>query len=210
MKRTILLAALLLGACTKTPQGNPDIKVEGAWARETVAGQTGTAAYMTIANGGKGEDRLLSVSAEPPVTAMVHQTSNEGGVSRMRPLEDGLPVPAGQAGAQTRGPWFVNNNTQYDLNKKSHIAGSVSWTPKMTVQIVNGQRIITTNDLPTHLTGVFPVSRTDPARVYDANPNTITARIVRFHQGESGVSSGSGSGSVADMATPPSGRHGAL
>ena len=97
MKRTILLAALLIGACTKAPQGNPDIKVEGAWARETVAGQTGTAAYMTIANGGKGDDRLMSVSAEPPVTAMVHQTSNEGGVSRMRPFEDGLPVPAGQS-----------------------------------------------------------------------------------------------------------------
>jgi len=97
MKRTILLAALLLGACAQAPEGDPDIKVEKAWARATVAGQTGTAAYMTIANAGKGEDRLLSVSATPPVTAMVHQTSNEGGVSKMRPIEDGLSIPAGQS-----------------------------------------------------------------------------------------------------------------
>ena len=97
MKRTIMLAALLIGACAKAPEGQPDIKVENAWARETVAGQTGTAAYMTIANGGKGDDRLLSISAEPPVMAMVHQTSNEGGVSRMRAIEDGLPVAAGQS-----------------------------------------------------------------------------------------------------------------
>ena len=94
MKGTMLLAALLLGACAKAPEGKPDIKVEGAWARETIAGQTGTAAYMTIANSGQGEDRLLSVSAEPPVSAMVHQTTNEGGVSRMRPFEDGLPIAA--------------------------------------------------------------------------------------------------------------------
>lgn len=97
MKRTILLAALLLGACAKEASGEPDIKVENAWARETVAGQTGTAAYMTIANVGKGDDRLLSISAAPPVTAMVHQTLNEGGVSKMRPFEDGLEVPAGQS-----------------------------------------------------------------------------------------------------------------
>ena len=97
MKRTILLAALLLGACARAPEGDPDIQVEKAWARTTVAGQTGTAAYMTIANAGKGEDRLLSVSATPPVTAMVHQTSNEGGVSKMRPVEDGLSIPAGQS-----------------------------------------------------------------------------------------------------------------
>ena len=97
MKRILLLAALMVGACAKAPEGDPDIKIEGAWARETVTGQTGTAAYMTIANGGSGDDRLLSVSAEPPVMAMVHQTSNEGGVSRMRPVDKGLPVPPRQS-----------------------------------------------------------------------------------------------------------------
>ena len=97
MKGTMLLAALLLGACAKAPEGKPDIKVEKAWVRATVAGQTGTAAYLTIANAGKSEDRLLSVSATPPVTAMVHQTTNEGGISKMRPVEDGLSIPPGQS-----------------------------------------------------------------------------------------------------------------
>jgi periplasmic copper chaperone A len=97
MKWILFLAMLVVGACAKAPEGDPDIKIESAWARETVAGQTGTAAYMTIANGGTADDLLLSVSAEPPVTAMVHQTSNEGGVSKMRPVDKGLPVPAGQS-----------------------------------------------------------------------------------------------------------------
>lgn len=98
MKRTLFLAALLLGACSKpAPEGKPDILIATAWARETVPGQTGTAAYMKIANFGQGEDKLLSVSADPPGTATVHQTSNVGGISKMRPLSDGLVIPARQS-----------------------------------------------------------------------------------------------------------------
>ena len=32
-------------------------------------------------------------------------------------------VPAGGGGAFTRGPWFVNNNTEYDINKKVAVSG---------------------------------------------------------------------------------------
>jgi copper(I)-binding protein len=66
-----------------------------AWARETVAGQSGTAAYATITNRGSGDDQLLGVSAAPPIAASLHETSTQGGVSSMRPLENGLDIPAG-------------------------------------------------------------------------------------------------------------------
>jgi hypothetical protein len=89
-------------------------------------------------------------------------------------------VPSSQAGAQTRGPWFVNNNTQWDMNKKSTISGSVTWTPSLSNTVSNGKRIIVTNDLPNHHTGIFPVSKNDPARVYDANPNTIVAQSLTY------------------------------
>ncbi|MDB5182812.1 MAG: hypothetical protein JWO47_596 [Candidatus Saccharibacteria bacterium] len=89
-------------------------------------------------------------------------------------------VPASQAGAQNRGPWFTNNNTQWDVNKKSHISGSINWTQQFSVVIQNGKRIITTNDLPNHPTGVFPVAASDPARVYDGNPNTISAQTMVY------------------------------
>lgn len=90
-------------------------------------------------------------------------------------------VPAGQAGAQVRGPWFVNNNTQYDINKKAHISGHVNWQPSMNVAIQGNTRVVTTNDLPDHYTGTFPVGRTDPARQYDANPNTISAQSLTYN-----------------------------
>ncbi len=88
-------------------------------------------------------------------------------------------VPASQAGAQTRGPWF-NGTSSWDLNKKQHINGSVNWTPSMSVVVQNGKRIITTNDLPNHPTGVYPVAATDPARKYDANPGTISAQSLVY------------------------------
>lgn len=89
-------------------------------------------------------------------------------------------VPAGQAGAQTRGPWFTNNNIQWDINKKVAIQGSVNWTPNISVRQENGKRVVTTNDLPNHKTGVFPVASNDPARVYDANPNKISSQSLTY------------------------------
>lgn len=90
-------------------------------------------------------------------------------------------VPENQAGAQKRGPWFVNNNTQWDLNKKAHIAGSVSWMPSFSMKLDGGKRIIATNDLPDHKTGVFPVASSDPAKTYDANPNSIKAQSLTYN-----------------------------
>lgn len=94
MKRTILIATLLLAACD-SGGGAPEIAVSDAWARETRTGST--AAYMTIANRGSGADRLVAVSATPPVSATLHETTHDGGISRMRPLSDDLEIPAGQS-----------------------------------------------------------------------------------------------------------------
>lgn len=100
MGRLLVLASLLAGACSKPagdaaqPPGKPEIAVVSPWARSTVAGQSGTAAYLTLANFGTGDDRLVSVEARPPVTATLHATSSEGGIARMRPIDAGLPIPA--------------------------------------------------------------------------------------------------------------------
>lgn len=92
MKR-LIFAALLLVSCDKG--GPPDLQISDAWARETTAGQTTIAAYMTLKNEGSGDDRLISVAAPAPANAMLHASSSAGGISRMRPLRSGLAVPAG-------------------------------------------------------------------------------------------------------------------
>jgi hypothetical protein len=89
-------------------------------------------------------------------------------------------LSSGQGGAGTRGPWFTNNNTEYDINKKVHVAGSVSWHGSFSDIITGDNRIITTNDLPNHVTGIFPIAATDPAYAYDRNPNSIAAQSLTY------------------------------
>jgi hypothetical protein len=89
-------------------------------------------------------------------------------------------LKAGGGGASARGPWFTSNNTQYDVNKKSHIAGSVSWQSSFSNSVSGATRNIVTNDLPTHVTGVFPVAASDPAYAYDRNPNTIKSQSLAY------------------------------
>ena len=89
----LFLATLLLASCGRN-EGSPELQISDAWARETVAGQPATAAYLTIANNGSGADRLVAVDAPAPATATVHESSNAGGVTRMRPIGAGLDVPA--------------------------------------------------------------------------------------------------------------------
>jgi len=91
-------------------------------------------------------------------------------------------APQGQAGgAGSRGPWFVNNNTEYDINQKIAVEGNVSWDASYSENVDGGKRVIATNDLPRdHTTGVFPVQPSDPAYQYDRNPNQIAAQSLTY------------------------------
>ena len=91
-------------------------------------------------------------------------------------------APQGQAGgAGSRGPWFTNNNTEYDINKKIAVEGNVTWDASYSETVSGGSRVITTNDLPRdHTTGVFPVQPSDPAYQYDRNPNQIAAQSLTY------------------------------
>lgn len=89
-------------------------------------------------------------------------------------------VPANQAGASSRGPWFVGT-TEWDINKKYAVQGSVEWEESITNTISGEHRIITTNGLPDHVTGVFPVTSSDPAYAYDRNPNSIASQSLIYN-----------------------------
>jgi len=69
-------------------------KVEGAWVRSAVAGQSGTGAFMKLT----AREPLQLVGASTPVAgvAQVHEMKMEGDVMHMRPLPK-LDLPAGQA-----------------------------------------------------------------------------------------------------------------
>jgi copper(I)-binding protein len=86
------LLALALAAAACAPAG-PKLSAHDGWARET--GQSGmAAAYLTIENKG-GADQLVGVRAKVG-QAMLHESSLQDGVARMRPLnpKEGLVVPS--------------------------------------------------------------------------------------------------------------------
>ena len=96
MKLFAFALALAAAACSG---GAPDLAASRAWARETLAGQDSAAAYLTIANRGRGNDRLVAVSTPAARDSSLHRSSSEGGISRMRPLKQGLEIPAGGTAA---------------------------------------------------------------------------------------------------------------
>ncbi|HVF83970.1 MAG TPA: copper chaperone PCu(A)C [Sphingomicrobium sp.] len=80
-----ILSAVAVLAVLATPAlaKAPTLHVQG-WARATIAGQNGSAAYLTIHNAGPGADRLLAVTTPTAASATLHNSTSVGGVMRMR------------------------------------------------------------------------------------------------------------------------------
>ncbi len=81
-------------------------------------------------------------------------------------------------GSSVNGPWIDGRTWNY--KEKIAISGAVSWpTAKFTNTVSGSTRTLVTNALPiSHTTGVFPVAKSDPAAMYDPNPNTISAQSI--------------------------------
>lgn len=107
-----LLVLAALGACSPQGSDNPPdkaapvqaeatVQATDAWCRPTAPGARVGACYLTLT--ASGDDRLTAVSTPAAERAEIHTMSMDGGVMRMRPLPDGLALPAGQAVALAPG-----------------------------------------------------------------------------------------------------------
>lgn len=68
--------------------------IQHPWARETAVGQAVGGGFLTIANSGSREDRLLSATTPVATEVQLHTMAMDGGVMRMRQVTDGIVVPA--------------------------------------------------------------------------------------------------------------------
>ena len=71
------------------------LRITSAWARATPPGASVGAAYATIENRGEADDRLLSAASPAARAVELHQTIEENGMAKMRPLEDAVAPAAG-------------------------------------------------------------------------------------------------------------------
>ncbi|MDD3799317.1 MAG: copper chaperone PCu(A)C [Novosphingobium sp.] len=97
---TALLASCNSASSPDAPAGTEAetamIAVTRPWSRETAQGQDAGGAFLSISNTGQTADRLVGGSTPVAADVQVHTVDMAGGVMRMRQLEDGLEIPAGQ------------------------------------------------------------------------------------------------------------------
>jgi copper(I)-binding protein len=72
-----------------------ELEIGHPWSRATLPGAKVAAGYLTVKNNGSTPDRLIAVSADISGTGEIHEMSVKDGVMTMRPLPQGLEIPAG-------------------------------------------------------------------------------------------------------------------
>jgi copper(I)-binding protein len=71
-----------------------NLELTDLWARATPPGAVAGGGFMTITNTGDQPDRLIAFSSPVAAIGEVHEMKVEDGVMTMRPLENGLEIPA--------------------------------------------------------------------------------------------------------------------
>jgi copper(I)-binding protein len=87
----VLTVLLILFAGSVSAQ---TVDIQNPWARATVQGQMATGAFMTLT--AKEGAKLVSVSSPVAGVAEVHEMKMNGDVMQMRPVQEGLALPAGK------------------------------------------------------------------------------------------------------------------
>lgn len=94
LPRIMIAAAAVLALLGATPAIAHDVAVGQAWSRATPKGAKVAGGYLTIENHGAQPDRLLSASSPAAAKLEIHQMTMQDGIMTMRPLDDGLAIPA--------------------------------------------------------------------------------------------------------------------
>lgn len=73
-----------------------DLSITGPSVRAMVPGAKVAGGFLTIANDGKDADKLVAVTTDGVKRVEIHEMSMQNDVMKMRPLEGGLDIPAGE------------------------------------------------------------------------------------------------------------------
>lgn len=97
---TSLMIALLLPAVTATVSAHSfsqgDVTVTHPWSRPTPPGVNVGVGYMAISNNGDSSIKLVDLTSPKAENVTIHQSRMNEGMMSMRPLPDGLIIPAGE------------------------------------------------------------------------------------------------------------------
>ncbi len=99
--KSVLAAVLLSVSLFATPSlaheyklGSIEVQHPWSWATPTTAPSAG--GFLTVVNKGDGPDRLVAVQSPAADQVQIHEMKMDGNVMRMRELDNGVALPAGQ------------------------------------------------------------------------------------------------------------------
>ena len=99
MKKLLLVAAASL-FWTQTALAEQftigDLTISNPMIRATPVNAPVSGGYMTITNGGADDDRLTAVTVDFARESQIHEMKMDGDVMKMREIDGGLVIPAGQ------------------------------------------------------------------------------------------------------------------
>ena len=79
------------------------LEISKAFTKAMLPGQPVGGGYLTIRNTGGTDDRLMAASSPSAGAVELHEMAMQGDVMRMRKLEDGITIPAGETVELTPG-----------------------------------------------------------------------------------------------------------
>lgn len=88
--------ALALAAFVSTAVLAADLEVAEPWARASAGPARNGAAFLTLKNHGADADRLVAARADVADRVELHTHIMEGNLMKMREVEGGIAVPAGE------------------------------------------------------------------------------------------------------------------
>lgn len=132
-----IAAAMLILASDGIPaMAESSITVDKAWSRATAPGVEIGVGYLTIKNDGDAPDRLVSVSTPVAEKAEIHQTQMQDGKMQMRPVPDGIPIPAkGTVTLEPAGYHLMLMGLKAPLAKGSTFTASLAFEHAGTVDV---------------------------------------------------------------------------
>jgi periplasmic copper chaperone A len=112
------------------------LEVSHTWARATPKGARVGAGYLTITNTSSAPDRLVGGSLAAADGFSVHEMTEVDGVSKMRPLADGLEIKPGQTVELKPGSYHLMfSDLKQPLAQGQHVKGTLVFAKAGTLDV---------------------------------------------------------------------------
>lgn len=112
------------------------IEIEHPWSRATPNGAKVAGGYAAFNNEGSTPDRLVSATAEIAGRTEIHEMGVKDGVMTMRPLPDGLAIPAkGEAALAPGGVHLMFLDLKRQLKQGETFPGTLTFEKAGTVNV---------------------------------------------------------------------------